>query len=228
MCSELSGQRPRAHRLKSVAAANQSPPQRLSGIDIRSLDIIRAECNLSRFQDFEQRVIARIIQECGMVDIADDIVMSNGFVVSARLALLSSAPILCDTHMVAAGILRPSLPAKNEVICKIDDPDTAQRACDAMVSHAAAAVDFWKPFLLGAVVVIGASAPALCRLLAHLKRGWPKPAAIIGLPAGSLPASEIKAELLDYSEVPFLTIPGQKGGSVIATAAVNALANSGE
>lgn len=226
MSSEVSG--PRTRRLKAVGVGAPPIPQRLDDIDIRSLEIIRAESNLSRFRTFEERVIVRIIQECGMVDIADDIVMSTSFAVAARLALLYSAPVLCDTTMVAAGILRPKLPAENEIICKIDDAKTAQRASDAGASRAAAAVDFWKSSLTGAVVVIGSSAPALRRLVAHLKRGWPKPAAIIGSPAGFVEAPEAKAELVAYGEVPFLTVTGRKGGSGIAAAALNALASIGE
>lgn len=103
-----------------------------------------------------------------------------------------------------------------------------QRAKDAGMSLEAAAVDFWQPSLKGSVVVIGSSPVALRRLMEHLKRGWPKPAAIIGLPAGFGDAAEAKEELVAYGEVPFLTIAGRKGGSVIAAAALNALASIGE
>lgn len=226
MSSDVSGSRSRSRRLKVVVAS--TPAITKSDLDTRSVEIIRTESNLSRFRTFEERVIVRIIQACGMVEIADDVVMSSNFAIAARLALLSSAPILCDTNMVAAGISRGRLPSENEVICKIDDADAVQRATDAHVPRAAAAVDFWKPSLTGAVVVIGGSAPALERLIDHLKRGWPKPAAIIGLPAGFVVAPEAKAELVAYGEVPFLTVTGRKGGSVIATAALNALASIGE
>lgn len=211
-----------------MVASTPAIAKSLGDLDNRSFEIIRTEGNLSRFRTFEERVIVRIIQACGMVEIADEVVMSSSFAVAARLALLSSAPVLCDTNMVAAGISRRRLPAENEVICRIDDADAMQRAIDADVSRAAAAIDYWNPYLKGAVVVIGSSAAALQRLVEHLKRGWPKPAAIIAMPAGFVDAPDAKADLVAYDEVPFLTIAGRKGGSVIATAALNALASIGE
>ena len=44
-----------------------------------SFAIIRAESDLSRFRPSEEKVVVRIIHACGMVDIADDVVMSPTF-----------------------------------------------------------------------------------------------------------------------------------------------------
>lgn len=229
MSREATGSPPtRGRRLKVVTGEPQQIACAVGDRDAGSLTIIRAESNLARFRTFEERVIVRMIEACGMVEIADDVAMSSSFAVQARLALLYSAPILCDTSMVAAGIARHKLPSENVIICKIDDAGALQRARDAGMPRAAAAVDYWQSSLAGAVVVIGSSAAALRRLIEHLKRGWPKPAAIIGVPAGFVEAPDAKAELAAYGEVPFLTIAGRKGGSVIATAALNALASIGD
>ncbi len=78
----------------------------------RSFAIIRAESDLARFTPAEERVAVRIIHACGMVEIARDIVFSNGFADNARWALLAGAPILCDSKMVANGITRaPTSPS---------------------------------------------------------------------------------------------------------------------
>jgi len=87
-----------------------------------SFAIIRAEANLSRFKQNEEKLAVRIIHACGMVDIADDLLMSPTFAASARAALLRGAPILCDAKMVAHGITRNRLPRSNSVICTLDDP----------------------------------------------------------------------------------------------------------
>ncbi len=228
MSSDVTRARSRGRRLKVVGAPPPESDRVVDDNDVRSVHIIRTECNLSRFRTFEERVIVRMIEACGMGEIADDVVMSSSFAVQARLALLSSASILCDTKVVAAGIAQHKLPSENTVICKTDRDECAQRAKDSGMALEAAAVDFWQPSLKGSVVVIGSSAPALRRLIEHLDRGWPKPAAVIGLPAGFGDAPDAKAELVAYGEVPFLTIAGRKGGSVIAAAALNALANIGE
>ena len=75
----------------------------------RSFAIIRAEADLKRFNKAEERIAVRIIHACGMVEIARDIVMSNGFADNARWALIGGAPILCDSKMVANGITRARL-----------------------------------------------------------------------------------------------------------------------
>src|SRR5260370_7788306 len=93
-----------------------------------SFAIIRAEADLSRFEEIEEKVVVRIIHACGMTDIASDIEMSPTFAASARAALLRGAPILCDAKMVAHGITRGRLPRDNNVICTLDDPAVARLA----------------------------------------------------------------------------------------------------
>jgi precorrin isomerase len=62
-----------------------------------------------------------------------------------------------------------------------------------------------------------------------LDEGAPKPALILGFPVGFVGAAESKAELASNSRgVPFVTLHGRKGGSAIAAAAVNALAQEKE
>ena len=57
-----------------------------------------------------------------------------------------------------------------------------------------------------------------------LRGGWPKPALILGFPVGYVGAEEAKAALVEYGDVPFVTLRGRRGGSALAAAAVNALA----
>ena len=49
-----------------------------------SFAIIRAEADLSRFGDIEEKVAVRIIHACGMTDITSDIAMSSTF--AARMS----------------------------------------------------------------------------------------------------------------------------------------------
>src|SRR5579864_8695669 len=95
-----------------------------------SFAIIRAESDLSRFKKNEEKVVVRIIHACGMVDIADDILMSPSFAASASGALALGAPILCDAKMVAYGITRSRLPQNNSVICTLDDPAVVSLAAE--------------------------------------------------------------------------------------------------
>jgi precorrin-8X/cobalt-precorrin-8 methylmutase len=194
----------------------------------RSFAIIQAEADLAGFSDEEADVVVRMIHACGCVDVASSIAFGDGLVGAARSALARGAPILCDSEMVAHGVTRARLPAKNDVLCTLRDPRVASLAETLGTTRSAAALDLWQDHLAGAVVAIGNAPTALFRLLEMLDAGAPKPAAILGIPVGFVGAAESKDALAEDSRgVPFLTVRGRMGGSAMAAAAVNALARAG-
>ena len=193
----------------------------------RSFAIIRAEADLARFEGLEERVAVRIIHACGMVEVVSDIHFTPGAVAAAVAALENGAPVLCDARMVADGVTRARLPAGNDVICTLTDPDVPSRAARLGTTRSAAALDLWLPHLGGAVVAIGNAPTALFRLLELLDGGAPRPAAVVGMPVGFVGAAESKEALLAHG-VPALVVRGRKGGSAMAAAAVNALASAAE
>ncbi len=193
-----------------------------------SFATIRDEADLARFSGRAEKVAVRIIHATGMVEIAQDISMSDGFADAAHAALKNGAPILCDAQMVAHGITRARLPAGNEVICTLSDPRTSELARKMSNTRSAAALELWRPYLAGAVVVIGNAPTALFHLLDMIDAGAPRPAAVVGVPVGFVGAAESKEALATYGDIPYLTVAGRKGGSAIAAAAVNALASDTE
>jgi precorrin-8X/cobalt-precorrin-8 methylmutase len=130
--------------------------------------------------------------------------------------------------MVVHGITRSRLPAENAVICTLSDPSVPEIAHKIQNTRSAAALELWRSHLEGAVVAIGNAPTALFYLLEMLKSGAPKPALILGFPVGFVGAAESKVALAEHSTVPFLTLRGRRGGSALATAAVNALAKEQE
>ena len=194
----------------------------------RSFAIIRAEADLSRFSAEEADVAVRMIHACGAVEAAQNIVFGPNLVAAARGALAAGAPILCDAEMVAHGITRARLPAHNEVICTLRDPQVPALAEKLGTTRSSAALDFWIDRLAGSVVAIGNAPTALFRLLELIDTGAPKPAAILGIPVGFVGAAEAKEALAaDPRGVPFLIVRGRMGGSAMTAAAINALARAG-
>src|SRR3954468_3311081 len=108
-------------------------------ISRRSFATIRAEADLPGLADDVARVAVRMIHACGMTDLVDDLAVSPNAVKAARTALLAGAPILCDAQMVASGITRPRLPANNEVICTLRDPQVPALARALETTRSAAA-----------------------------------------------------------------------------------------
>ena len=194
----------------------------------RSFATIRAETDLTGLTDAEARVAVRVVHAAGDTEIAQALRFSPGFTDAARTALRAGAPILCDANMVAHGITRTRLPAGNAVICTLGDPATPALAKAIGNTRSAAALDLWAEQLRGAVVAIGNAPTALFHLLELLDAGAPHPAAIIGLPVGFVGAAESKDALWADQRVPCLVLPGRRGGSAMAVAAVNALASDSE
>ncbi|WP_420861469.1 precorrin-8X methylmutase [Algirhabdus cladophorae] len=196
-----------------------------SAIYAASFATVQAEARLDRFDAGMQALATRVIHACGMVEIADRLAFSVGAYAAGQTALQRGAPILCDCEMVAAGIIRRYLPAENPVIVTLNDPSVPDRAKMIGNTRSAAAVELWTDHLDGAVVAVGNAPTALFHLLELLDQGAPKPAVILGFPVGFVGAAESKAELATNPRgCDFVALRGRRGGSAIASAAVNALA----
>jgi precorrin-8X/cobalt-precorrin-8 methylmutase len=194
----------------------------------QSFAIIRDEADLSGFSADETELAIRMIHAAGSVEAAQHFEFGPGFVAAARRALGGGAPIFCDAEMVARGVTAARLPAGNEVICTLRDPQTPALAADIGNTRSAAALRLWLPRLAGSVVAIGNAPTALFFLLELLRDGAPRPAAILGMPVGFVGAAESKAALAEDSYgVPYAIVRGRLGGSAMTAAALNALARPG-
>jgi precorrin-8X/cobalt-precorrin-8 methylmutase len=190
-----------------------------------SFSIIRAEARLETIPADLEKLAVRVIHACGMVEVIEDLRFSPGAGTAGRNALAAGAPILCDARMVSEGITRTRLPANNEIICTLHDEGVREMALELGNTRSAVALELWRPYLEGSVVVIGNAPTALFYLLEMLDAGAPKPALILGFPVGFVGAAESKAMLAaDSHGVPFVIMQGRRGGSAMAVAAVNALA----
>ncbi|WP_373357029.1 precorrin-8X methylmutase [Pseudoroseicyclus sp. CXY001] len=195
-----------------------------AAIYAESFRIVREEARLERFPAAMEPVVTRLIHACGMVEIADRLAFSPGAAEAGRAALEAGAPVLCDCEMVAAGVIRRHLKG-SEVVTTINAPDLPALAAMLGTTRSAAQVELWRERIEGAVVAIGNAPTALFHLLEKLDEGWPKPAVILGFPVGFVGAAESKAELAaDPRGCDFIALKGRRGGSAMASAAVNALA----
>ncbi len=196
-----------------------------AAIYAESFATVQREARLDRFTPGLAQLATRLIHACGMVEVADRLAFTPEAYEAGHEALANGAPVLCDCEMVGAGIIRRYLPAGNEVIVTLNDASVPARAKEIGNTRSAAAVELWADRLEGAVVAIGNAPTALFRLLEMLDAGAPKPAVILGFPVGFVGAAESKAELANNPRgCNFVALRGRRGGSAIASAAVNALA----
>ncbi|MGV6839935.1 MAG: precorrin-8X methylmutase [Planktomarina sp.] len=200
-----------------------------AAIYLESFATIRAEADLDRFAPDAEQVAVRMIHAAGMVGLEKHIRISDGMVAAARTAMQNGAPIFCDAYMVSEGVTRKRLPADNDVICTLRDPNVPDLAASLGTTRSAAALELWRDRLEGAVVAIGNAPTALFHLLEMLEDPTcPRPAAIIGCPVGFVGARESKDALWQALPVPSLIVEGRLGGSAITVAAINAIASTQE
>lgn len=202
-------------------------------IYVDSFATIRREADLRAVSADAEKLAVRMIHGSGQVDLADDLIVHPQLVSTARAALESGAPILCDATMVATGVTRSRLPKDNDVVCLLNDPRVPGLARAWRTTRTAAAVSLWGPRLDGAVVAIGNAPTALFHLLEMVLDGGPRPAAIVGCPVGFIGAAESKQALVDLHtehgiDIPYATVRGRRGGSAMTSSALNALAQEAE
>lgn len=202
-------------------------------IYVASFATIRREADLRAVPADAEKLAVRMIHGSGQVDLADDLIVHPQMVSTARAALESGAPILCDATMVATGVTRSRLPKDNDVVCLLNDPRVPGLAREWRTTRTAAAVSLWGPRLDGAVVAIGNAPTALFHLLEMILDGGPRPAAIVGCPVGFIGAAESKQALVDLHaehgiDIPYATVRGRRGGSAMTSSALNALAQEAE
>ena len=217
----------------------ERPTRRYAYVDdgpaiyVDSFATIRREARLDGVPPEAEKVAVRMIHGSGQTDLVDDLVIHPDLVAAARTALMLGAPVLADARMVAMGITAGRLPAGNEVHCFLTDPRVPALAAEWGTTRTAAAVSLWEPLLDGAVVAIGNAPTALFHLLEMVLDGGPRPAAIVGCPVGFIGAAESKEALASLADdhgvdIPFVTVRGRRGGSAMASSAVNALAREEE
>jgi len=202
-------------------------------IYLDSFATIRGEASFEGLPADAEKLAVRMIHGSGQVDLVPDLDVHPRLVGAARSALQAGAPILCDARMVAMGVTAGRLPAGNEVVCRLQDPQVPGLAAAFGTTRTAAAVSLWEPVLEGAVVAIGNAPTALFHLLETILDGGPRPAAVIGCPVGFIGAAESKRALADLAadhgvDLPYVTVHGRRGGSAMASSAINALAQEQE
>ena len=191
----------------------------------RSFAALRAEADLSGLTDGVNTLVERLIHACGMPDVINDFVYGGNPATAGCDALMAGAPVITDAEMVRVGIIKSRLPADNTLICTTHSSVAMKTAHEQRMTRSAAAVEQWVPYLDSAVVVIGNAPTALFRLLELLAEGAPAPAVILGFPVGFVGAAESKEALIGHAgDVPYATVLGRRGGSAMASGALNAIA----
>lgn len=182
-------------------------------IEVESYRILRERVDLRHLPPLSRVVTERVVHASADPSYVTDLVCDEAALAGGLAALRSGAAVVADVAMVAAGI------TGRATVCPVAEAGTAGLAREAGITRSAAAVrialDRVGP---GAVWVVGCAPTALTELLTLDAR----PALVVGLPVGFVGAAESKAALR-VSGLPGISNRGEKGGSAVAAAALNAL-----
>ncbi|MFI6269628.1 precorrin-8X methylmutase [Micromonospora zamorensis] len=184
-------------------------------IELESYRILRERVDLSHLPPLSRAVTERVVHASADLAYVDELVCDEAALESGLAALRGGAPVVTDVAMVAAGITRAGL----ELVCPVAEPAAAELGREVGITRSAAAVRIALTRVgPGAVWVVGCAPTALVELLTLDAA----PALVVGLPVGFVGADESKAALR-ASGLPGVSNVGEKGGSAVAAAAVNAL-----
>jgi precorrin-8X/cobalt-precorrin-8 methylmutase len=184
-------------------------------IEVESYRIMFERVDFSMWPAGQREVVARMVHATADESFATSARVGSNAVPAAMSALQRHAPIIVDSAMVAAGARQLVTTCLLGEIA--DAPEGSTRSAAAIALAA-------KRHPVGAIWVVGNAPTALVEVLALHRRNEVAPAAVIGLPVGFVGAADAKAALWAG---PLATISitnvGERGGSAVAAAALNAL-----
>lgn len=182
-------------------------------IEQESYAILRSRVDLSHLPPLTRAVTERVVHASADLDYVSDLVCDEAALAAGLAALRAGAQVVADVVMVAAGI------TGRATVCPVAEPVTAALARSTGTTRSAAAMRVALDRVgAGAVWVVGCAPTALAELITLDAR----PALVVGLPVGFVGAAESKAALR-ASGLPGVSNRGEKGGSAVAAAALNAL-----
>ena len=165
-------------------------------------------------------VIKRVIHATADFDFLHTLYFSDGAVSQARQALANHTPIITDTNMLMSGI---SKRYGVKILCRISDPETHSQAQARNTTRAVVNIERAVHEYPSAIFAIGNAPTGLIRLCELISEGKANPALVVGVPVGFVNVIEAKNMLTDLADTPRIIAHGNKGGTTVACAVINAI-----
>lgn len=184
-------------------------------IEAESYRLVGERVDLSRLGPLESAVVARVVHATADPEYADTMVLDEGAVASGIRAIRAGAPVVTDVEMVRAGI------DSARSVCYLREAKAGRERAPTRSAAAMRLAALRHP--RGSVVVVGCAPTALEEVVGLVEADALDPALVVGVPVGFVGAAEAKQRARD-SRAATITNVGDKGGSAVAAAVVNAVA----
>ena len=205
-------------------------------IEKKSFEILTSQMDKDRlkfYTDEELLVVKRTIHTTADFDYQYNVIFQNNAIEALKHCIQSDAMIFTDANMALSGINKRILTGKFSITprCLIAEPDTVEYAKKNNTTRATASVDFAyqirdekqdlnKGKKIPIVFAVGNAPTALIRIHELLDKYTPD--FIIAAPVGFVNVIEAK-ELIKQSNIPAIICDGNKGGSNVCAAIINAV-----
>lgn len=192
-------------------------------IQQESFRLIGARLERSDLDPADVEVVTRVIHTTADFDY-EQLYLSQGSPVPQWHAYLAGGgTVVTDVTMVQSGVSQEFVRRYGiELRCCLNEPDAVALAEAEGLTRAQAGMRLAMARHPEALFVVGNAPTALGELCDGLQGGSFRPAGVIAAPVGFVNVVESKLRLQHVATVPIVVIRGNKGGSGVAAAIVNA------
>ncbi len=205
-------------------------------IEKKSFEILTSQMDKDRLKFYtadELLVVKRTIHTTADFDYQYNVIFQNNAIETLKHCIQSDAMIFTDTNMALSGINKRILTGKFSITprCLIAESDTVEYAKKNNTTRATASIDLAYQIRdekqdlnrgkkIPIVFAVGNAPTALIRINELLDKYTPD--FIIAAPVGFVNVIEAK-ELIKQSNIPAIICDGNKGGSNVCAAIINAV-----
>ncbi len=192
-------------------------------IERKSFEIIEERLSGCSFPPGSRDIVKRVIHTTADFDYADNLVFSEGVIDRGIRALKEEAAIVTDTMMAYSGINKKAVSELGcSIHCFMADKDVAEEAEKRRITRAMVSMERAEALGKKLIFAVGNAPTALIHLYDMVREGRLEPELIVAVPVGFVNVREAK-ELIIGSRIPYIAARGNKGGSNVAAAVMNAL-----
>ncbi|WP_108805122.1 precorrin-3B C(17)-methyltransferase [Aquimarina sp. Aq107] len=176
------------------------------------------------FSISDKWAITRVIHTTGILEDFNQYSATSEAIENWHNHLKSGGEIVTDVTMVKAGITKAFTAAYgNQIHCLLNDEDSQLLANSANITRSQAGIRKAIEKHPTALYVVGNAPTALFEIVEQLRENTTfKPVGVIGVPVGFVNVLEAKEQLSQITTTDWVIVKGNRGGSNVAAAIVNA------
>ncbi len=168
----------------------------------------------------EYAIARRVIHTTADFELLNLMDFTPKAIATAKHALREKQPIIVDVNMVKAGITNMvGKTYQNPIIVAVEQGKIPEKG---KTRTETGLLKCYAQYPQG-IYVIGNAPTALLALCAEIVKTGIKPSLIVGVPVGFVSVLEAKEALTNLIDTDYIVINGNKGGSTVASAIINAL-----